>query len=136
MKWCQLSVLCMSSNIVHAYLKKNDLMFLCWLALYTTSLLHHYTKHNFSRIERCKTYICYADISVVYLTYVIGLYKMYLSLAYLLISTHLFTPFVYFLSCRSRILMWDDDEETGEFWHSMMHYFVMVQSHTYMYNYL
>ena len=135
MTWCQISVLVMSSNIMHAYVKQNDMVFLTWLALYTTSLLYHYTKFNYPVSERFKTPFFYTDVSTVYLTYMIGLYELYRSHAYLSCITHLSTPFLYFGSSYKHRFMWSEDEKLREFWHSMFHYFVILQSHIYLYLY-
>jgi hypothetical protein len=128
--YTKISALFMISNIIHSYIKQHDLLFFSWLSVYTTSLIYHYTKFNYSRSERDKTPQYYIDVTAVYLAYVLGFYEWYNNFIFL--PLHLTIPFVYFVGYKKRILMWCEDENQRELYHSMFHYFVIIQSHMYL----
>lgn len=130
----QISVLFMISNIIHSYIRQNHLLFLSWLAVYTTSIIYHYTKFNYPPPHRFRTLQYYSDISMVYIAYVIVFYELYVNSFYVLTLFHLSIPFVFFGSFYKQMLMWSQNEIISELWHSILHYFVIINSHIYLAN--
>lgn len=133
----QITTLLMSLNIIHAYYKKNDIMFLTWMGLYTSSLIYHFTKVYIALELRTDRLVYYIDIFFCICVYLGASYnfsimtvpKPYSTLIYTL---HTICPFIYIPAAKYKILMWDTDYYTSEIWHAIFHLVVYSETHIFL----
>jgi len=127
----------MATNILHSYYKHNDMMFVTWMALYTSSLIYHFTKTYIHPTLRTTSLIYYIDIvfcicvylSVYYNFSIVHIEQPYSTIIYTL---HTLCPFIYIPAAKYKMLMWDKDMYTSEIWHSIFHLVVYGETHLFL----
>ena len=127
-------------GLIHAYYKQNTPLFLSWLAIYSTSMLYHFSKMQYPIEIRTKTFLCKLDMFFCGILYVSAIYD------YLLISKidrpysdicvmfHIFLPSFFIFTSNSNAFMWSPNSNVSEMWHCIFHLLIYFDNHLYLYN--
>ena len=133
----QITTLLMATNILHSYYKHNDIMFITWMGLYTSSLIYHFTKTHIPIDLRTTRLIYYIDIFFCICVY-LGVYynfsivKIPQPYSTFIYTLHTVCPLIYIPAAKYKILMWDTDMYTSEVWHSIFHLVVYSETHLFL----
>jgi hypothetical protein len=135
----QLTTLLQSTIIIHAYYKQNTPLFLSWLAIYSTSIIYHFTKIMYPVHLRTNNIIFKMDIFACCILYISSLYDFIVRNSIIrpysdiCISFHIFLPTIFIYSSKYRILMWNPDSDISELWHAIFHILIYFDNHLYLY---
>jgi len=134
----QLTTLLFMTTISHAYMKQNSPIFFSALALYTTTIMYHYTKH--SMVRSTSSLLCKADMFLCGVYYFSALYD-YMTrntiqspYSTVCLGLHVFLPVTFITSAKYKTLMWSPDIDVSELWHSVFHILIIADTHIYLYN--
>jgi len=136
----QVSTLLQSTIIVHAYYKQNTPFFLSWFAVYTCSLLQHFTKGYFPVWERERRLIPKIDAFFCCIMYCAVLYdflvRSSIESPYAEICSVVYglLPVYYIGSAITKRFIWHPDFLTAEWWHVLFHVVAYADAHLYLYN--
>ena len=134
----QITTIFFITNIAYAFVKQNYPIFFGALPLYTTSLMYHYTKHYIK--DSINTDLYKADVFFCVLGYLSALYDYVTRntikppYSTIFVGLHIGLPLTYIVSSRYNILMWNPDPQISEFWHSMFHTIIVIDTNFYLYN--
>ena len=134
----QLSTLFFMTTISHAYMKQNSPIFFSALALYTTTIMYHYTKHLM--VRSTTSFICKTDMFLCGVYYFSALYD-YMTrntiqppYSTICLGFHVFLPVTFITSAKYKTLMWSPDIDVSELWHSVFHMLIIADTHIYLFN--
>lgn len=133
----QLTTLLGVGNILHAYVRQNNVMMATNLAVYTTSLLYHFTKFNYPLHMRTRRPIFTYDIIACIFLFLGGLYEghaTYIPPNYykVLLALHLFNPLFFIGTSYYKVAVWSENPDTAERWHAAYHIFTEFQVHLFL----
>jgi hypothetical protein len=133
----QLTTLLGIGNILHAYVRQNNVMMATNLAVYTTSLLYHFTKFDYPLHLRTRRPIFTYDIIACIFLFLGGFYEghtTYIPPNYykVLLALHLFNPFFFIGTSYFKVAVWSENPDTAERWHAAYHIFTQLQVHLFL----
>lgn len=133
----QLTTLLGVGNIWHAYVRQNNVMMATNLAVYTTSLLYHFTKFDHPLHLRTQRQIFIYDIIACVCLFLGGLYEghtRYVPPKYykVLLALHLFNPIFFIGTSYYKVAVWSENPDTAERSHAMYHLFTQFQIHLFL----
>jgi hypothetical protein len=136
----QITTLLFSTNIIHAYYKRNTPLFLGLMPLYTSSAIYHFIKHFYPLNVRTIIPLCQLDYVFCIVLYLIALYDYFTRktlkppYSYFFEGMHVVMPIVFIASRPFDVLMWSEDLAISERWHAVFHLLIIFDTHVYLYN--
>ena len=136
----QVTTLLQPTILIHAYYKQNTPLFLSWLAIYSTSMLYHFSKIKYPQGIRTNTFLCTLDMFFCGILYISALYdygfrsRIERPYSDICVLFHIFLPSFFIFSLKMNAFMWNPNSDISELWYSFFHVLIYFDNHIYLYH--